>query len=75
MNPDGDSRPPGETAPDDDVLAPLSEADAIRATLGEIARRAGRLIVLLRPFRKQPRVLQAAWASLRQPHLGPKGGA
>jgi hypothetical protein len=52
-------------------LAPLTEAEALRAALSEVGRRFGRLVASLRHFQKQRRALQSAWTSLKQLRLGP----
>ena len=56
----------------DDALDPLTEAEALRAALADVARRLSRLIASLRQFQKQRRALHAAWNSLRHLGLEPK---
>ena len=65
----------GHVDPDPaDPVDPLAEAEALRATLAEAAARAGRLVAVLKQFRKERRALATAWSSLRQLNLGPSGG-
>jgi hypothetical protein len=56
----------------DDVLDPLTEAEALRAALAEVGRRVSRLIASLRLLQKQRRALHTAWSSLRHLGLGTK---
>jgi hypothetical protein len=72
MNSERNGGPPTDHSPADDVLDPLTEAEALRAALAEVARRVTRLIASLRQFQKQRRALHAAWSSLRPFGLGTK---
>ena len=72
MNPENNGGSATENSPVDDVLDPLTEAEALRTALAEVARRVGRLIASLRQFQKQRRALQSAWTSLKQLRLGPR---
>lgn len=55
-------------------LDPLTEAEGLRAALTEAATRAGRLVQCLRQFKRQRRVLESAWSSLKSLGIGPGGG-
>lgn len=72
MNPESNGRAPSEPTAANDILDPLTEAEALRAALTEVARRIGWLIVALRQMQKQRRALQTAWSSLRNLQIGPK---
>ncbi|HEY1859858.1 MAG TPA: hypothetical protein VGG61_05870 [Gemmataceae bacterium] len=72
MNTDRNGGPPAEHLQADDVLDPLTEAEALRVALTEVARRSGRLIASLRRFQKQRRALHSAWTSLKDLRLGPR---
>ena len=74
MNPERNGGSPSEQASADDLLDPLAEAEALKATLAEAGRRLNRLLVFLKQVQKQRRALQSAWSSLQQLHLGPKEG-
>jgi hypothetical protein len=56
-----------------ELLDPLAEAEGLRAALVEAANRAGRLIQCLKQFRRQRRVLQSAWTSLKSLGLSSGG--
>lgn len=49
-----------------DVTDPLVEAEAVRAALGDLTRRAGRLVSVLKQNRKEKKALAHVWAGLRQ---------
>ena len=49
----------------------MSEAEGLRDSLGDVARRAARLVGMLRQLQKQRRVLETAWSSLKNLRLGP----
>ena len=66
--------PAGRPDPPADGADPLAEAEALRVALAEAAARAGRLVAVLKQFRKERRALATAWSSLRQLNLGPSGG-
>ena len=70
MNSDKNAGPPGDHAPDNDLPDPLTEAEALRVALTEVARRTGRLIASLRRFQRQRRALHSAWTSLKDLRLG-----
>jgi hypothetical protein len=72
MNPERNGSLPTDPLPADDVLDPLTEAEALRTALAEVARRVGRLIAALRQFQKQRRALHTAWTSLKHLRLGPQ---
>jgi hypothetical protein len=72
MNPEKTGNPPTDPSPADEVLDPLTEAEALRTALAEVGRRIGRLITALRLFQKQRRALHAAWTSLKHLRLGPQ---
>jgi hypothetical protein len=54
-------------------LDPLAEAESLRVALGEVVARVGRLIQCLRQFRRQKRVLETAFSSLKTLGMGPGG--
>jgi hypothetical protein len=70
MMPAAQGNSPTIPPPTEDVLDPLTEAEALRAALAEAARRIGRLIASLRQFQKQRRALHTAWSSLKHLSLG-----
>lgn len=72
MNPERTGSPPTDPSPTDDMLDPLTEAEALRVALAEVARRVGRLITALRQFQKQRRALHTVWTSLKHLRLGPQ---
>jgi hypothetical protein len=72
MNTERNGGPPADDPQADDVLDPLTEAEALRVALTEVARRSGRLIASLRRFQKQRRALHSAWTSLKDLRLGPR---
>ncbi len=72
MNPAKDGGAPTDHPPAEDVLDPLTEAEALRVVLPEMARRVGRLILSLRQIHKQRRALDAALTSLKHLRLGPR---
>ena len=49
-----------------DITDPLVEAEAVRAALGDLTRRAGRLVNVLKQNRKEKKALAHVWAGLRQ---------
>ena len=71
MNPDKNGRASSDPPAPEEVLDPLTEAEALRAALAEVGRRFGRLVASLRHFQKQRRALQSAWTSLKQLRPGP----
>jgi hypothetical protein len=48
----------------------MAEAEGLRDALIDVARRAGRLVTLLKHLQKQRRVLETAWSSLKNLRLG-----
>jgi hypothetical protein len=72
MNTERNGGPPADDAPADDVLDPLTEAEALRVALTEVVRRTGRLIASLRRFQRQRRALHSVWTSLKDLRLGPR---
>jgi hypothetical protein len=63
----------GRNQPSDPALDSLdfmAEAEALRDALGEVGRRAGRLVNSLKQLQKQRRVLETAWSSLKNLRLG-----
>ena len=48
----------------------MAEAESLRDAVGEVARRAGRLVNALKQLQKQRRVLETAWSSLKNLRLG-----
>ena len=58
---------PEPEIPNPDLLA---EAEGLRLALLELAQRAGRLITLLKSRRKDERVLNQVWSSLKSLQLG-----
>jgi len=52
---------------------PLVEAEALRAALGEVFGRAGRLVAALKQARGEKKVLARVWAGLKQLNLHPGG--
>lgn len=72
MSPVHNEGPPADRPAAEDVLDPLTEAEALRVALMEVGRRVSRLIASLRQLQKQRRALQAAWSSLRHFGLGTK---
>lgn len=72
----GHSQParPDPTMNGAEGLDPFAEAEGLRAALAEVTARAGRLVQCLKQFRRQKRVLETAWSSLKSLGLGPGGG-
>jgi hypothetical protein len=64
--------PPTDPTPAGDVLDLLTEAEALRAALAEVARRVGRLLTALRQFQKQRRGLHTVWTRWKHLRLGPQ---
>jgi len=57
-----------------DSLNPLAEAEGLRAALVEAATRAGRLVQCLKQFKRQRKVFESAWSSLKSLGIGSGGG-
>ena len=72
MNTERNGGPTTDPSPADELLDPLTEAEALRVALMEVVRRTGRLISSLRRFQRQRRALQSAWTSLKDLRLGPR---
>ena len=53
-----------------DTLNFLAEAEGLRDSMFDVARRAGRLVTMLKQLQKQRRVLETAWSSLKSLRLG-----
>ena len=60
--------PPGPTPTE--ALDFMAEAEGLRDAMFDCARRAGRLVALLKQLQKQRRVLETAWSSLKNLRLG-----
>lgn len=69
---DKNSDLPSDPPPGDEALDPLAEAEALRAALAEVGRRAARLVASLRQLQKHRRALHTAWTNLRRLGLGAK---
>jgi hypothetical protein len=72
MSAERNGRPPADPPGSDDILDPLTEAEALRTAMIDVGRRVGRVIASLRQFQKQRRALHAAWTSLQHLRLGPQ---
>jgi hypothetical protein len=72
MSTEKNGSPTTDPSPADELLDPLTEAEALRVALMEVVRRTGRLISSLRRFQRQRRALQSAWTSLKDLRLGPR---
>jgi hypothetical protein len=72
MTTENNGSPIADSSPADELLDPLTEAEALRVALMEVVRRTGRLISSLRRFQRQRRALQSAWTSLKDLRLGPR---
>lgn len=69
MTQDRNGASPTDRSPAEEVLDPLTEAEALRAAIAEVGRRLGRLMSALRQLQKQRRALHTAWTSLKHLRL------
>jgi hypothetical protein len=72
MSPQRHRSLPADRPSAEDVPDPLTEAEALRTPPAEVARRAGRLITALGPFRTQRCAFDTARTSLKHLRLGPR---